>query len=62
MDQNILRGRAARFIAELDIPVSKFAKRIGFSRELYYRWVKGDFNFSNDKARTIDKHLQKYGF
>mgnify|MGYP003571284821 CR=1 FL=1 len=62
MNQDLIRERTKRFIGELDIPISKFANKIGFSRELYYRWIKGDFDFSNEKVSKIDDYLRKYGF
>lgn len=62
MNQDILRRRTKRFLYELQIPVTKFAAKIGFSRELYYRWQKEDFNFSAEKAQKINEYLKQYGF
>ena len=62
MNQDLLRERTKRFITEIELPIAKFAKKIGFSRELYYRWIKGDFDFSMEKVKKIDEYLRKYGF
>lgn len=62
INQNALRERTKAFIQELNLPISRFAKRIGIARESYYRWQKGDFNFGEQRAEQIDKYLQRYGF
>lgn len=62
MNQDLIRERTKRFINEIELPIAKFAKKIGFSRELYYRWIKGDFDFGIEKAKRIDEYLRKYGF
>lgn len=62
INQNTLRERTKKFIEELNLPISRFAKRIGIARESYYRWQKGDFNFGEARAEQIDRYLSKYGF
>lgn len=62
LNQNIMRQRVRRFIAELDISVTKFCIKMGFSRTAYYRWLKNDLTFSDKRAEKIDEHLKQYGF
>lgn len=62
MSQNILRERVQAFINELNLPISKFAQAIGFERSIYYRWIKGNFDFGAVKAKRIDEYLRRYGF
>ena len=62
LNQNILRQRVRRFLEELDIPITKFAKKNGFSREAYYKWQREDLTFSDAKAAKIDSYLKMYGF
>lgn len=61
-NQNLLRERVKTFKDELNLPISKFAKAIGFERSIYYKWIKGDFNFGAIKAQRIDEYLRRYGF
>ena len=61
-NQNILRERVKVFRNELHLPVSKFAQAIGFERSIYYKWIKGEFNFGELKAKRIDTYLNRFGF
>ena len=62
IDQNELRERTKEYIAASGVKKSTFANIIGFARENYYRWIKGDFDFGNEKAMRIDEHLRKFGY
>lgn len=62
MNQNELRNRTKRFVAELKLPISRLAKTIGFERATYYRWMKGDFDFGEARAEALDKYLRRFGF
>lgn len=62
MSQNTLRERVQAFRNELNLPISKFAQAIGFERSLYYKWIKGEFDFGSVKAKRIDEYLSRYGF
>ena len=62
VNQNNLRERVSDFRNELNLPVSKFAQAIGFERSIYYRWIKGEFDFGEAKAKRIDEYLRRYGF
>lgn len=62
MNQNELRNRTKRFVAELKLPISRLAKTIGFERATYYRWMKGDFDFGEARAEVLDKYLRRFGF
>jgi len=62
MNQDELRERTKKFIAELNLPISRFARSIGFERATYYKWIKGDFDFGSEKCMRINEHLQRFGF
>lgn len=62
MNQNLLRERTKKFMDELHLPISRLAKTIGFERATYYRWIKGNFNFGEVKAKALDKYLRRFGF
>lgn len=62
MNQNLLRERVQAFRNEIHLPISKFAQAIGFERSIYYRWIKGEFEFGAVKAKRIDDYLRRYGF
>ena len=62
MNQEELKKRARRFTEELQVPISRFANKVGFDRSSYYRWLKGENVFSEAKLNKIDNYLKKYGF
>ena len=37
MNQEELKKRARRFTEELQVPISRFANKVGFDRSSYYR-------------------------
>lgn len=62
MNQEQLKKRAKRFTDELNLPISRFAKNIGFDRSTYYKWLKGEKVFSETTLKKIDNYLKTYGF
>ena len=62
MNQEELKKRARRFTEELQVPISRFANKVGFDRSSYYRWLKGENVFSEVKLKKIDNYLRTYGF
>lgn len=62
MNQDLLRERTKNFINELNLPISRFAKTIGFERSTYYRWIKGHINFGEQKVKAIDEYIGRFGF
>lgn len=62
INQDALRERVQTFLGELNLPISKFVKNIDIARSSYYRWVVGDFDFSEARAEQIDVYLKRYGF
>ncbi len=62
MNQNLLRERTKRFIDELKLPISRLSKSIGFERTSYYKWVRGDFDFGEARAKALDEYIRRFGF
>lgn len=62
LNQDALRRRTSKFISELNLPISRFAKCIGFDRTSYYKWMKCDFDLGEIKAEKIDEFLKRFGF
>ena len=63
MNNELLRKRAKRFINELNLPIARFAKNVGFDRSTYYKWLKGNEKvFSENTLQKIDNYLRTYGF
>lgn len=50
------------FVETLHLPISRFARVIGFERGTYYKWVKGELNFGEQKCLLIDEYLKRFGF
>ena len=61
-DQNRLRERTIEFRNELDLPVTKFLKKVNLSRTGYYEWLAGNYNLSEQRAAIIDDFLKRFGF
>lgn len=62
MNQEQLQKRVKQFIGELNLPISRLAKNIGFDRSTYYKWLKGEKVFSETTLKKIDNYLKTYGF
>ncbi len=62
MNQNLLRECARKFIEELKLPISRLAKSIGIERTSYYKWVRGDFDFGEARAKALDEYIRRFGF
>lgn len=62
MNQDELRKRTMIFVETLHLPISRFARVIGFERGTYYKWVKGELNFGEQKCLLIDEYLKRFGF
>lgn len=62
MNQEQLKKRTKQFTSELNLPISRLAKNIGFDRSTYYKWLKGEKVFSETTLKKIDNYLKTYGF
>lgn len=61
-EQDRLRERTVEFRNALDLPVTKFLKKVNLSRTGYYEWLTGNYNLSEQRAAIIDNFLRKFGF
>ena len=62
MKKEELRTRTKNFMNTLHLPISRFAKTIGIARETYYRWINGDFDFGETRAKAVDEFISQFGF
>lgn len=60
--KNNLKDRIDNFLTELQVPVTKFCRRINISTQALYDWRKGKLNLSDSTLKRIDEYLAKYGF
>ena len=58
----MLRDRIQRFLTELEIPVTVFCRKIQVTTDSFYKWRKGQLNFSEKTLQRISDYLSKYGF
>ena len=61
-EQDKLRERTIEFRNELDLPLTRFLKKVNLSRTGYYEWVAGNYNLSENRAAVINEFLARYGF
>lgn len=62
MNNGNVRERAKKFIDELGVPATVFAKKVGVSATAYHRWMKNDLKLSESTEKRISDYLLKYGF
>lgn len=62
MNNESIRIRAKDFLAELELPVTAFGRRVKLSRSAYYAWQAGDLDLSAETLSRIDDFLKRYGF
>lgn len=58
----MLRERVKRFIEEFGMPITVFSQKVSISPASYHKWIRGAFEFSEERAEKISKYLEKYGF
>ena len=56
----MLRNRVENFLEGLDLPKSRFAKKVGISVSALKRWLDGDLELSQATQKRIDKFLTKF--
>ena len=61
-DLQMLRDRIQNFLTELEIPVTVFCRKIQVTPDSFYKWRKGQLNFSAKTLQRISDYLSKYGF
>lgn len=57
-----LQERVNKFLSELGVPVTVFAKKVNLSARSIYAWRRGDLILSNTSLQRIEQHITKYGF
>lgn len=61
-ETKMLRERVKKFINEFGIPITVFSKNVNISPASYHKWIRGAFEFSEERAEKISQYLEKYGF
>lgn len=56
----MLRNRVKNFLEGLDLPKSRFAKKVGISVSALKRWLDGDLELSQATQKRIDDFLSKF--
>lgn len=54
--------RCNRFLTELGVPVTVFARNVHLSPQSIYEWRKQKLKLSDLALQRIDDYLAKYGF
>lgn len=54
--------RIKKFLAEMGVPMTKFAAKFGKSRQTFYVWLKGSYAPSKQTQQAVDQYLKQYGF
>lgn len=62
MNNGDVRERTKKFIDELGVPATVFAKKVEISATAYHRWMKDDLKLSELTEQRISDYLLKYGF
>lgn len=62
MNNGDVRERTKKFIYELGVPATVFAKKVGISATAYHRWMKNDLKLSKSTEKRIAEYLSRYGF
>ena len=57
-----MEERTHKFIDELGVVTSKFARNVGIGHSTLYLWWSGKIKLSKRLESKIDEYLKKYGF
>lgn len=62
MENKELIARAERFIKELGVTCTSFARNTGFATVTIHQWRSGRISLSKKAMERIDQYLSHYGF
>lgn len=54
--------RSKKFLDEMEIPMTVFARKVSLSPQAIYSWRSGKLILSDAALKRIDDYLTKYGF
>lgn len=57
-----LQQRTRNFLNELELPVTRFCRKVELSRTPLMNWLNGDAQLSQSSIERIDAFLTRYGF
>lgn len=57
-----LRTRTLIFLQDLELPLTRFCKKVELSRTPLVNWLNGDAQLSTASLDRIDVFISKYGF
>jgi len=55
-----LQERSKKFISEIGLPYSRFAKNVSLSTDALRKWLIGDLRVKAETEQRIDAFLRKY--
>ena len=58
----MLKQRVKNLIADLELPITVFCRKVQISQSAYYRWMDGTINFKEETEDRVRAVLDKYGF
>ena len=61
MDNQVLREKTKSLKNDWGISYVSITKRLGWGETTLYRWLKGEFNLSQEKVEQITNLLKQYG-
>ena len=61
MDNQVLREKTKSLKNDWGISYVSITKKLGWGETTLYRWLKGEFNLSQEKVEQITNLLKHYG-
>lgn len=61
MDNQVLREKTKSLKNDWGISYVSITKKLGWGETTLYRWLKGEFNLSQEKIEQITNLLKQYG-
>lgn len=61
MDNQVLREKTKSLKNDWGISYVSITKKLGWGETTLYRWLKGEFNLSQEKVEQITNLLKQYG-
>ncbi len=57
-----LKQRCLNLLSALDLPKTRFCRKIGISTQALNAWLRDDLKLSDATVQRIDEFLKKYNF
>lgn len=57
-----LKTRCINLLKALELPKTRFCKKIKISTQAFNAWLRGDLNLKDDTLQRIDEFLKKFNY